>query len=109
MTKDEALTQLGRFLGDNTLTFSFERFDNGEWIATCNEIPAIQTGGMGDDITKTDSMLREAILVAAGIDPKYKNDILQFVGIQQSRISPVPAFLGGSPRLTTKSAEYVLA
>ncbi|MCR4263261.1 MAG: hypothetical protein NUV98_00900 [Candidatus Roizmanbacteria bacterium] len=107
MNKEEARAQLGRFLGDNTLTFRFETFETGEWIATGNEIPAIQTGGMNSDITTIDSMLREAILVAAGIDPKYKNDILNFVGIEQKR-RPAIGWFSDSSRPATRSAEYVL-
>lgn len=79
MNKIEAREQLNSFYNGETLTFSFENFPSGEWIATCNEIPAIVTGGMNDDITSKDSMIREAIVTAAGI-PAEHGDVLRFMG-----------------------------
>lgn len=80
MNKEKAKKQLQRFLGEKVLTFSIKRYLGGEWVAECNEIPAIMTGGMGDDIAQMDRMIRDAILTAAGIDTEYANEILKFVG-----------------------------
>jgi hypothetical protein len=80
MNIEQAKTGLKSFLNGKELTFSIKRFENSEWIAECNEIPAIATGGMGDDISNLDLMIREAILTAAGIDTEYANDILKFKG-----------------------------
>src|SRR5690348_12474874 len=110
MTIEQAKDQLKRFLGDTTLNFTFETFDDGEWTAVCNEIPSIVTGGKGVDITTIDAMIREAIVVAAGIDPIYKNDVLNFKGAQPVSKPLISVFskdmFGGA---TLRSAEYVLS
>jgi len=109
MTKAEAREQLDRFLGGKVLTFSFEHYPSGEWVATCNEIPSIVTGGMGDDITSIDQMLREAIVCAAGV-PAEHTDALRFVSYAQERGS----FFDRAMRRTrenvrSEEAQYVLA
>ncbi|PIQ91569.1 MAG: hypothetical protein COV70_03015 [Parcubacteria group bacterium CG11_big_fil_rev_8_21_14_0_20_39_22] len=71
---------LKKFLGDKVLTFSIKRFPDGEWVAECNELPAIITGGCEGDITNMDEMIREAVLTAAGIDNRFSKEILKFVG-----------------------------
>jgi predicted RNase H-like HicB family nuclease len=78
----QAKERLAQFLGETVLTFSIKKYEDGEWVAECNEIPAIMTGGMGDDITQMDDMIRDAILTAAGIDPEYRDQVLKFVGLQ---------------------------
>lgn len=87
---------------DRVLTFSIEEYTNGEWIATCNEIPSITTGGMGNDITKRDSLIREAILTAAGVDISYADEILKFVGYR-----PASVLRSVFNREIVKEAEYV--
>lgn len=80
MNLEQAKKSLEAFLGDKVLTFSIRKYPDGEWIAQCNEIPAIMTGGMGDDISKMDMMMRDAIVTAAGIDSEYAGEVLKFVG-----------------------------
>lgn len=62
--------QLRSFIGGGTLTFSVREFDNGEWIAACNEIPGIITGGIGD-YTEQDQLMRDAIVTAARVNSTY--------------------------------------
>jgi len=104
MNIEQAKLNLKNFLGGKELTFSIRSFDNGEWIAECNEISSIMTGGMGNDITNIDSMIRDAILTAAGIDTDYANEILKFTGYR-SKNSILSNFLGNSK----KEAEYALS
>lgn len=80
MNLEQTKAQLKRFLGGKVLTFSITTYANGEWVAECNEIPAIITGGLGGDITSMDRMMRDAILTAAGVDTQYSGDALEFVG-----------------------------
>jgi hypothetical protein len=63
-----AKEQLVRFLQGRTLTFSFEELGEGEWIAQCNEIPGIVSSGTNTTRAKTEELLRDAILSAAGLD-----------------------------------------
>lgn len=111
MKIEQAKEQLKKFLGGRTLTFSIRWYDNNEWVAECNEIPAIMTGGKGDDIAYMDTMMREAILTAAGIDTEYAAEILKFV-----RLNPMPmhaSVLGlNRPSASVnrdRQAEYVLS
>ena len=103
MNLEKAREILGNFLKRQHISFIITRYSSGEWIAECNEIPAVMTGGMSDDITKIDAMIREAILTAANIDAQYSIDLLKFVGIESR------GFLGNLFNLNTgKTAEYVL-
>lgn len=102
MNKEQAREQLMRFLGGGVLSFSITTYPNGEWVAECNEIPAIVTGGLGGDITSMDRMLRDVILTAAGVDTEYADDLLRFVGYKPIGFL---AHLFGSKE---KEAEYAL-
>lgn len=82
MNEKQAKAQLEKFLNGRILTFSMKNYPSGEWIAQCNEIDGIITGGM--DLSLMDSLIRDAILTAAGIDVKYSNDILRNVGYASS-------------------------
>lgn len=101
MTLEEAKKQLRSFLGGRELTFSIRKYDNGEWVAECNEIPAIMTGDLNDDVTNQDEMIRDAILTAAGVDPQYKREVLKFVLHK-------PTLLTGLFGGRSHEAEYVL-
>src|ERR1019366_6646485 len=103
MELKDAKTRLHGFLGDRELTFSIRKYPDGEWVAECNEIPAIMTGGKADDITNVDTMIRDAILTAAGVDPKYANKILKFVGYRQANR------IANLFRTERTEAEYVLS
>jgi len=91
------------FLADRELTFSIRRYPDGEWVAECNEIPAIMTGGKEDDITNIDTMIRDAILTAAGVDTEYANEVLKFVGYRQANR------VANLFRIDRTEAEYVLS
>ena len=103
MKPNEAKTRLATFLGGRELTFSIKKYPDGEWVAECNEIPAIMTGGKEDDITNMDTLIRDAILTAAGIDTKFANDILKFVGYRQ------PGSFASFFRSEKTEADYVLS
>lgn len=83
---EQAKLRMKTFLGDSEITFSIRNFPSGEWIAECNEIPAIMTGGMNGDITTIDAMIRDAIITAVGIDSEYTNDVLRFNGLKETNI-----------------------
>lgn len=102
MNMEQAKIQLSAFLNGRELTFTVSNFDSGEWIAECNEIPGIITGGMGNDITTMDSLIRDAILVAAGLDSESSSNLLKFVGYKE-RQGLFGFFCSGS------RAEYVLS
>lgn len=82
MTDAQARAQLDAFLKGETLTFSFSHEPSGEWVATCNQIPGIVTGGMGDDITEMDRLLRDAIVTAAGVPTEFAH-VLRFVSYKE--------------------------
>ena len=107
----QAKEQLKKFLGGKVLTFSVRRYEDNEWVAECNEIPAIMTGGMGDDIAFMDKVIREAILTAAGIDVAYAEEILRFVGYNPVAKSMKLFGLGRSSLIASKDrqAEYALS
>ncbi len=107
MNSTEAKTKLQKFLGDEVLTFSVKRYPNGEWVAECNEIPAIMTGGMGDDIAEIDTMMREAILTAAGIDTAHSHEVLKLVGYD-SKLTPLNYLLPLNREKNERKAEYAL-
>ena len=58
MELKDAKTRLQAFLGGRELTFAIKRYPDSEWVAECNEIPAIMTGGEEVDITNIDTMIR---------------------------------------------------
>ncbi|MFA6340769.1 MAG: hypothetical protein WCX27_00810 [Candidatus Paceibacterota bacterium] len=85
MNLENTKEQLRSFLGGKILTFSITKYSNGEWIASCNEIPAIMTGGLNNDIAYMDRMIREAILTAAGIDLEYSETVLKFIDLNSQK------------------------
>lgn len=103
MNLEQAKTQLRSFLKGRVLTFSITTDANGEWVAECNEIPAIITGGLGGDITTLDRMMRDVILTAAGVDTQYSGEALKFVGYKPIGIL---AQIFGSE---SKKAEYAIS
>ncbi len=103
MELNNAKQQLAAFLGGRELTFSIKKYPDGEWVAECNEIPAIMTGGKEDDITNMDSMIRDAILTAAGVNTEFANEILKFVGYRQTNR------LANLFRTERTEADYVLS
>lgn len=100
MTEAQALEQLSKLLDGQTLTFSFEEFASGEWIARCNEIPGIITGGSGD-YTERDMLIRDAIISAAGIKGDY-GYLLKNMGTKQ------PGLISGLLGTKKEESEYVL-
>lgn len=82
MEQKKAKAQLEKFLNGKILTFSITHHENSEWVAQCNEIPGIITGGV--DLNLIDAMLRDAILTAANVDVKYANTLLRNVGYTAS-------------------------
>ncbi|KKU50169.1 MAG: hypothetical protein UY47_C0007G0024 [Parcubacteria group bacterium GW2011_GWB1_49_7] len=109
MNIQQAKANLEKFLGDRMLTFSIMKYQNGEWVAECNELPAIMTGGMGDDVAEMDRMIRDAILTAAGIDPKYSQQVLRFVDLKSPFRWGTNLFSHSSMRTAEREAEYVIA
>lgn len=103
MESNQAKARLATFLGGRELTFSIKKYPDGEWVAECNEIPAIMTGGKEDDITNMDALIRDAILTAAGVDTKFANEVLKFVGYRQ------PSGLTSFFRTEKTEADYVLS
>ena len=83
MTLTQAKAQLRKFVGDQVLTFSIEKFENGEWVARCNQIPAITTCGMDSDVKEMEDLMKDAILTAAGIDGKYADKLLRDASLRK--------------------------
>jgi predicted RNase H-like HicB family nuclease len=108
MNIQQAKANLEKFLGDKMLTFAIRKYRNGEWVAECNELPAIMTGGMGDDLAEIDRMIRDAILTAAGIDPLYSEQVLKFVDLKRPT-SWLPSPFRSSITTREREAEYVIA
>jgi hypothetical protein len=100
MNEEQAKEQLRTFLGGRVLTFSVREYDNGEWVAECNEISGIITGGVGD-YTERDQLMRDAIVTAAGVDSKFAH-LLQYRGMVPKW--PVQRFFSD----VTARAKYVV-
>ena len=86
MNLEQAKERVSRFMGENEiLTFSLERFEDDEWVARCNEIPAISTSGFGDDMEEIESLMKDAIFTAAGVEGEFADDeLLKDVSIKKS-------------------------
>ncbi|HEV3244931.1 MAG TPA: hypothetical protein VG102_01070 [Candidatus Paceibacterota bacterium] len=79
MNEEQAKQRLREFLQNRELTFSIRTYDStGEWIAECNEIPGIITGGIGD-YTERDQLMRDAIITAASVKGDF-GYLLEFKG-----------------------------
>ncbi len=76
-TLKQAKDQLERFMGETVLTFSVKQYPGEEWVAQCNEIDGIVTGGTGYDLDQMERLIRDAILSAAGIPNKFADKILK--------------------------------
>lgn len=99
----ESRKRLQSFLGGRVLTFAVREESSGEWVAECNEIAGIMTCGMGPDISDRDALIRDAILTAAGVDTRYADQLLQFVGYKP--VNMLRQFFTE----TGQRAEYVVA
>lgn len=87
MEQKKAKAQLEKFLKGRTLTFSTTHYPSGEWVAQCDQIPGIITGGM--DLNTSDALKRDAILTAAGVDVKYSNVLLKNLGYISSQSTKI--------------------
>lgn len=80
MTKEQAKEQLKNFYGGlPLLTFSIKEYPNNEWVAQCNEIDSIITGGTGGDMLTIETLMQDAILTAAGIPRELVDGLLKRV------------------------------
>jgi hypothetical protein len=80
MNKEEAIQQLKNFYeGISMLTFSIKEYPGDEWVAQCNEIDSIITGGVGGDIVAMENLMQDAILTAAGIPKEFADGLLKRV------------------------------
>jgi hypothetical protein len=79
MNLDTANQKIKRFFNGQELTFCVERFGNNneEWIARCNEVPAISTSGFGFDERVMKEQVKDAILTAAGVDGEFTDQVLK--------------------------------
>jgi hypothetical protein len=109
MNIEQAKARLAQFLGEDELTFSIKKYPDGEWVAECNEIPAIMTGGMASDITNMDAMIRDAIVTAAGVETEYAGQILRFTGYRQPKQSIASNLFSPSKEAEKSEADYVIA
>lgn len=80
MTKEDAQKQLKAFFTHYPmLTFTIKEYENDEWIAQCNEVDGIITGGKGFDQAYMEDLMQDAILTAAGIPYEYSDNMLKRV------------------------------
>jgi len=77
MSKEQAKKRLEQFMGNDTLTFTVKKYPNDRWVAQCNEIDGIITGGTGYDLAIMESLLQDAILTAAGIPAEHADGMLK--------------------------------
>lgn len=79
MNIHQANEQIARFFGGQELTFCIERVGENfeEWIARCNEIPAISTSGFGFDERAIRDQVRDAVITSAGIDGEFADSVLR--------------------------------
>lgn len=71
--------KIKHFFNGQELTFCVERFgeNNQEWVARCNELPAVNTSGYGFDERNMKEQVKDAILTAAGVDGEFADDVLK--------------------------------
>lgn len=79
MTLEQANEQIVRFFNGESLTFCLERFGDNyeEWVARCDQVPAINTSGYGFDEREIRDQVRDAIITAAGVEGEFAQDILK--------------------------------
>ena len=83
--------RIKRFFNGRELTFCIERFgDNDEeWVARCDQIPAISTSGYGFDERAIREQVKDAVLTAAGITESDSENLLRefsFVNALTARV-----------------------
>ena len=90
MTKEEAQNQLAEFFsGCSALTFSIIECPENKWVAQCNEVDSIITGGEGYDLAEMESLMEDAILTAAGIPRDIAANNLKRVWATKGEARPV--------------------
>lgn len=77
MNLQQAQEQLKKFSGGQVLTFSVTHFPEGGWSAVCDQIPAVTTCGDDSDVQKMETLMKDAILTAAGIDGAFADSLLR--------------------------------
>ncbi|MDO8728818.1 MAG: hypothetical protein Q7K26_02880 [bacterium] len=77
MTKEQAKKRLEQFMGNDVLTFTIKKYPTDHWVAQCNEIDGIITGGTGYDLAVMEDLLQDAILTAAGIPAEHADGMLK--------------------------------
>ncbi|MBM3261228.1 hypothetical protein FJY93_02310 [Candidatus Kaiserbacteria bacterium] len=97
-TEEQAKDLLRAFLQGRILSFTTNQYDDGSWLAECNEIPAITTGTTGD-YSELDTLMRDAIVSAAGIRGDY-GYLLQWKGFK------VPSSFLGFTRVKSECEPY---
>jgi len=78
MNIEQAKQTLRQFTGKQILTFSVNRFEDGAWIANCDQIPAITTCGDFSDEKEMENLMKDAVLTAAGVevDAEFVDELL---------------------------------
>lgn len=102
MSKAETKKQLKRFYKGKTLTFNFNFYTNGEWVAECSEVPGLFTGGKNDTLQEMDLQIKDAILSAAQIDTQH-------VDILKLTVMPKLQSVKGKTKTSVKSPISVLS
>jgi len=74
------------FFDGKELTFCVERFgDNQEqWVARCDQVPGIVTGGDKYNEKVVKEQVKDAILTAAGVDGKFADKVLRELSFSNS-------------------------
>jgi len=78
MNIEQARVQIVRFFNGEQLTFCLQRFGESheEWVAYCEQVPAITTSRFGFDERVIREQVKDAILTAAGVDGEFADTVL---------------------------------
>jgi|SRR3989339_450130 len=107
MTVEEAKKRLEAFMGDSTLTFTVSAYPENRWVAQCNEIDAIITGGTGFDLNEMEVLMVDAILAAADIPADQNSAELLKRALNRTPHTPPQAVQG--VETVFYPTQYVLA
>lgn len=75
--------QLISFFDGRELTFYIERsgVDGQEWIARCQQVPALMTGGVVYNEAEVQNQIKDVIMTAAGVEGDYESIISRNISL----------------------------
>ena len=108
MTKEQAITQLRDFLnGVQMLTFTITEYPGEKWVAQCNQVESVLTGGVGYDTEIMSEILKDAVLTAAGIPAEHANLLKQVWYTPEEE--PIAAEIDANASVRLYHSKYIMS